>query len=100
MFKRYFGALVLCLCLAGCGSFKKQWVEFTPDRDRDYLDAKTAPALTMPAGVALNKHYLSDPYPVPKGPLPSAGSKPVDIYPPILKKPAENTTDDSATDAS
>ena len=96
MFRKWM-LIGLCFALAGCGSIKKQWVEFAPDRDGAYLDAETAPALKVPPNMAMNKAYISDPYPVPKGTLPSKGAKPVDIFPPDLKK--EPSDDDSEDDA-
>jgi uncharacterized lipoprotein len=93
----------LCLVLAGCGSIKKQWDEFTPDRDEDYLDAESVPAVKTPEGVTVNKAYQTDPYPLPKGKLPPKGAKPADIYPPDLKKdPSHNDEpedDDDDNDA-
>ena len=91
--------------LAGCGSIKKQWDEFTPDRDEDYLDAESVPEVKTPKGVTMNKAYQSDPYPLPKGQLPPKGAKPVDIFPPDLKKDpshtddAEDDDDDDSSDA-
>lgn len=79
----------MCLLLAGCGSLKKQWIEFAPDRDTVYLDAEVSPTLAMPDGLAMNKAYLSDPYPVPKGSLPEHQAEPVDIYPPTLKETSD-----------
>lgn len=99
MFKRYV-LMCVCLGLTGCGTIKKQWDEFAPDRDGEYLEATTSPSLTMPSGMAMNKAYLSDPYPVPKGPLPPAGAEPVDIFPPTLKKELADDTESDAADAS
>ncbi len=82
----------MCLSLMGCGSLKKQWTEFAPDRDTVYLDAYAAPTLSMPEGLAMNKAYLSDPYPLPKGPLPGPEAEPVDIYPPTLKEKSDVDT--------
>lgn len=87
----------LCFVLAGCGSIKKQWAEFTPDHDQEYLEAEIGPELTTPPPIAANKAYLSDAYPIPKGPLPPKGAKPVDIFPPDLKKePSDDDTEDDA----
>jgi uncharacterized lipoprotein len=85
---------MMCLFLMGCGTIKKQWVEFAPDRDKDYLEATTTPALTMPPDITMNKSYLSNPYPMPQGALPKAGATPVDIFPPDLKRTAEQDNDD------
>lgn len=84
----------LCLALAGCGSIKKQWDDFKPDRDEDYLEAEAVPAVKTPEGVAVNKAYLSDPYPLPQGALPPKGAKPVDIFPPDLKKDPSHDDDE------
>ena len=85
----------LCLVLAGCGSVRKQWDEFKPDRDEDYLDAEVVAPVKTPEGVSINKEYQSDLYPLPKGALPPKGAKPVDIYPPDLKKDPSRDKDDA-----
>lgn len=92
--------LTLCIVLVGCGSIKKQWTDFTPDRDGAYLEATSVPPVAMPAGMAMNKAYLSDPYPLPKGKLPPKGAKPIDIFPPTLKKEFADDDEADDTDAS
>lgn len=86
----------LCLGLTGCGTIKKQWTEFNPDRDTAYLDEYAVAPITLPKGMAMNQSYLSDPYPLPKGALPPAGAEPIDIFPPTLKM-KEPVNDDNDT---
>ena len=82
----------LILILSGCGTIKKTWTDFAPDIDTQYLEAQSEPSLIMPEGMTMNAAYLSDPYPLPVGPLPKAGEEPIDILPPTLKEENDAST--------
>ena len=74
--------LLATLLLASCAKLQKQFSAFTPDRNTAYLKHDVAEPMEIPANLSVNSEEMRNYYPLPKGPLPAEGAKPVDIVPP------------------